>query len=79
MRRLNGKLFLILLASVTLCGALVHALHAFQVHRHSGMFLREAERAEKSGRFDESADYLRRYLLLAPDDGYFAAFVSLKA
>jgi cellulose synthase operon protein C len=68
MRRLNGKLFLILLASVTLCGALVHALHAFQVHRHSGMFLREAERAEKSGRFDESADYLRRYLLLAPDD-----------
>lgn len=68
MRRLNGKLFLILLAGVTVGGALVHGLHAYQVHRHSGMFLREAERAEQAGHFDESAENLRRYLLLSPTD-----------
>ena len=49
MRRLNAKLFLILLASVTVGGVLVHGLHAYQVYRHSGMFLREAERAGDAG------------------------------
>jgi cellulose synthase operon protein C len=68
MRRLNAKLFLILLTSVTVGGALVHGLHAYQVHRHSGMFLRESERAEKAGHFEESAENLRRYLLLSPAD-----------
>ena len=68
MRRLNGKLFLILLASATVGGALVHGLHAYQVHRHSGMFLSAAERAEKSGHFEESAENLHRYLLLSPAD-----------
>jgi cellulose synthase operon protein C len=68
MRRLNGKLFLILLAGVTVGGALVHGLHAYQVHRHSGMFLIAADRAEQAGHFEESADNLRRYLLLSPAD-----------
>ncbi len=68
MRRLNGKLFLILLASVTVGGALVHGLHAYQVHRHSGMFLQAAQRAEDAGHFEESAENLRRYLLLSPGD-----------
>jgi cellulose synthase operon protein C len=68
MRRLNGKLFLILLASVTVGGALVHGLHAYQVHRHSGMFLQAAQRAQDAGHFEESAENLRRFLLLSPGD-----------
>ena len=68
MRRLNVKLLLILLTSAVLLGAVVHGVHAFQVRRHSGMFLREADRVAQSGHLDESADYLRRYLLLVPGD-----------
>ena len=68
MRRLNVRLFVILLVSVGLGAALIQGVHAIQVRRHAGAFLREADRAEKEGKRREATDDLRKYLLLNPDD-----------
>jgi cellulose synthase operon protein C len=68
MRRLNRRLLLVLLVGLVAVGAMFHGLHSLQVRRHSGSFLREADRAEQSGSPLQAADYLRRYLFLVPDD-----------
>lgn len=68
MRRLNIRLLIILVVVVVSAGGLIQALHAFQVRRHSGAYLREADRAEQAGKPLQAVDYLRKYLLLAPDD-----------
>ena len=68
MRRINFKFLIVLVVSVAAFSAVIRWVHAFQVHRHSGMFLREAEREERAGNTSEAAEYLRRYLLLEPND-----------
>ncbi|HEV3300882.1 MAG TPA: hypothetical protein VG055_14630, partial [Planctomycetaceae bacterium] len=66
MRRFNLKLFLILIVAVVLGGASIHGLHAFQVHRETGAYLRAADRSEQEKNIPEAIDFLRRYRLLAP-------------
>jgi tetratricopeptide (TPR) repeat protein len=68
MRRLNIRLLIILVAGVAVSGAIIQGLHAFQVRRHSGAFLREADRTEQLGHRQEAIDFLRKYLLLQPED-----------
>ena len=68
MRRFNLKLFLILIVAVVLGGASIHGLHAFQVHRELGAYLRAADRSEQEKNIPEAIDFLRRYRLLAPHD-----------
>jgi cellulose synthase operon protein C len=68
MRRLNIRLLLILLVGIAVGGAAIQGLHAFQVSRQSGAFLREAERAEQSGKPQEAIDFLRKYVLLRTRD-----------
>jgi cellulose synthase operon protein C len=68
MRRLNGKLLLLLAAGALVGGLIIQGLHAFQVGRQSTAFLREAERAEQANNSQEAAAFLRSYLQLAPDD-----------
>jgi cytochrome c-type biogenesis protein CcmH/NrfG len=68
MRRLNGKLLLLLAAGAVVCGLIIQGLHAFQVSRQSTAFLREAERAEQANNPQEAAAFLRSYMQLAPDD-----------
>jgi len=68
MRRFNLKLFLILVVAVAIGGAAIHGLHAFQVHRESGAYLRAADRSEQEKNIPEAIDFLRRYRLLAPHD-----------
>jgi cellulose synthase operon protein C len=68
MRRLNVRLLVILVVGVAVGGAVIQGLHAFQVHRYTGAFLREADRAEQSRNPQEAVEFLRRYLLLATQD-----------
>src|SRR5580704_9323737 len=68
MRRFNLKLFLILIVAVVLGGASIHGLHAFQVRRESGAYLRAADRSEQEKNIPEAIDFLRRYRLIAPHD-----------
>ena len=68
MRRFNVRLFVILVVGFAVSGAVIQVLHAFQMHRQSGAFLREADRALQSGKAQEAADFFRTYLLLAPED-----------
>ena len=68
MHRLNFRLLIVLVLSAAAVGGGIQALHAFQVHRHSGALLREADRAEQGGQPQEAVDFLRKYLLLAPDN-----------
>jgi tetratricopeptide (TPR) repeat protein len=68
MRRLNVRLLLVIVAILVVGGGAVQAIHVFQVRRHTGAFLREADRAEQAGDTKAAADYLKRYLLLVPED-----------
>ena len=68
MRRLNVRRLVILLVAITVCGVVIQGLHAFQVHRQSGAFLREADRAEQSGKPQEAVEFLQKYLLLVSQD-----------
>jgi len=43
-------------------------LHAYQVQRHAGAYLREARRAQDESRPIEAVRHLRRYVKLAPHD-----------
>jgi tetratricopeptide (TPR) repeat protein len=68
MHRLNVRLLIILLVGVVVGGGAIHGLHAFQVRRQSGAFLREVDRNEKEGNTQEAIAFLRKYRLLAPHD-----------
>jgi len=46
----------------------VHFLHGFQVRRNARSLLSQANRTEQAGDFHKTADYLKRYLELAPQD-----------
>ncbi len=52
---------------LVLCGG-SYFLHAYQVQRHAGVYLREARRAQEENRPTEAVRHLRRYVKLAPDD-----------
>ena len=67
-RTVNGKVLVCLLGAAAAFGAGVHFLHGFQVKRNAGALLEQADRAEREGRPQETADYLQRYLGYAPQD-----------
>lgn len=68
MRRLNRRLLLLLVGSISVGGLIISGLHAYQVGRQSTAFLREADRAEQSNNHQEEAAFLRTYLRMAPND-----------
>src|SRR5580704_5021930 len=68
MRRLNGRLFLLLIIAFAIGGLMIQGLHIFQVGRQSSAFLREAGRAEQAGDFQGAVGFLRIYLRLVPED-----------
>src|SRR5580704_4870018 len=67
-RRLNGRLFLLLVVAIGVGALVIQGVHVFQVGRQSNAFLREANRAEEAGNPQEAAGFLRTYLRLVPED-----------
>jgi tetratricopeptide (TPR) repeat protein len=67
-RRVNGKFGVVLGSVLVAVGVGVHFLHGYQLRRHAGIFLWQADRAGAEGRRDQELEYLRRYLTLAPRD-----------
>ncbi|MCI0379017.1 MAG: tetratricopeptide repeat protein [Gemmataceae bacterium] len=68
MRKLNTRLFLILIA-VTLCtGLSIFLVHRLQAGNISEALLWQANQAEKDGRLDYAARFLGRYLEFEPTD-----------
>src|SRR5205807_189761 len=68
MRKINGKLFLVLLASGFLATGGVFAVHYFQYQRIATALLYQARRAEEQEQKTRSARYLQRYLEFNPKD-----------
>lgn len=68
MRKLNIRWLVgIVLGSIGLA-IFGFVLHEFQMSRNAPSFLREAKRAQAADRPADAADYLRRYVKLAPND-----------
>ncbi len=67
-RTLNVKFALLLLGALVIVGVGGYFLHGFQVRRNAGIFLQQADKAEKDGKPTQAADYLSRYLALVPHD-----------
>ena len=67
-RRVRVGLVAVLIVVTVLLGSGIHLLHAYQVRRNSAAFIELANQAEKEGDLAKSADYLRRYIALNPDD-----------
>ena len=72
-RQPNIRFLLIVLVTVVLIGAGVHALHGVQADRSAGLLLERADRATEGGKDGEALNYLRRYIGLRPDDAAAAA------
>ncbi len=68
MRKLNVKLFLVLVIGAVVSTGSVFALHTFQYKRIAAALLWQARRAEEVGKIDVMARYLERYLEFAPQD-----------
>ena len=68
MRKLNLKLFLILVVGAIAAAGSVWGLHTFQYKRIAAALLWQARRAEEVGKVDQMATYLKRYLEFAPQD-----------
>ncbi len=68
MRKLNLKLFLILVIGVIATAGSVWGLHTFQYKRIAAALLWQARHAEEVGNIDQVARYLVRYLEFAPHD-----------
>lgn len=67
-RRLNRKLFLILLLAGSAAGLGIHLVHSSQLG-HTTQFLRDqATAALESQDYEEAQQYLARYLALQPED-----------
>jgi tetratricopeptide (TPR) repeat protein len=66
-RVVNRRAVRVLLACGAVLAVAVHLVHGFQVKRNArGLFLGQADRAEREGRLAQAADYLARYLSLEP-------------
>jgi predicted Zn-dependent protease len=59
---------ILLVVGLLLAGGAFHLAHGFQVRRHAGTLLGHADRFEKDGDREKVAQYLARYLILAPED-----------
>lgn len=68
MRKINGKLFLLLLIGTGLTAAGGFAVHYFQYQRIGKALLWQARRAEEQGQQVRAAKYLTRYLEFNPRD-----------
>ena len=68
MRKLNVKLFLYFLGGVALFAGALFAVHQLQAGNIGSALLWQADQADKEGRPDVAARYLKRYLGFAPDD-----------
>ena len=68
MRKLNLKLFLLLVVGSVATAGSVWGLHTFQYKRIAAALLWQARRAEEVGKIDQMARYLERYLEFAPQD-----------
>jgi cellulose synthase operon protein C len=68
MRKLNVKLFLVLVIGAVAVAGSVWGLHTFQYKRIAAALLWQARRAEEVGKIDQMARYLERYLEFAPQD-----------
>ena len=68
MKTVNVRLVAILLVSLLVFGSAAYVLHAFQIRRNAGVFLREAERAEERDDQVEVIRNLHWYVRLRPDD-----------
>src|SRR4051794_14168892 len=68
MRKINGKLFFILLLGVTATVATAVGVHYFQYRRIANALLWQARHAEEQGQTSRSAEYLQRYLEFNPRD-----------
>ncbi len=62
MRKINAKLFLVLLVGAILCTGAVFGIHHFQYGRIADSLLWQARRAEEQGQVKRQARYLQRYL-----------------
>ena len=68
MPKVNLRWLAIIVFSPIVFGLLLYFLHSFQMGRNSHVFLREARRAQSEKRPQDAANYLRRYVKLAPKD-----------
>ncbi len=68
MKSLNLRTLAMAALGLAVVGTAVHWLHGFQVRRNADMFLRQAERAEESGRLHEAIQKLQWYVALKPED-----------
>ncbi|MFO0969408.1 MAG: tetratricopeptide repeat protein [Gemmataceae bacterium] len=68
MRRLNVKLFVILLSTLVSAAILTVVVHRLQASNIADAMLYQVEQAEKEGRIEQAARYLGRYLEFSPQD-----------
>jgi tetratricopeptide (TPR) repeat protein len=66
--RLNAKYLLGLCGILLLLAGGLYFLHRFQLKRNAGALLTQSQRAEEQGRVPQAAEYLSRYVRLAPHD-----------
>ena len=67
-KRLNVRLFLLLMGGFIVLAPSVHFLHAYQVQRTAGLLLHQAEAAQEDGDLGKAIGYLSRYIALEPTD-----------
>jgi tetratricopeptide (TPR) repeat protein len=67
-KTVNFKFALILFGALATLAVGMHLLHGYQVKRNARIFVEQAEQAKAEGNLAKAADYLRRYLGLAPRD-----------
>ncbi|GAB6166065.1 hypothetical protein JCM19992_20650 [Thermostilla marina] len=67
-RTLNSRFLLLLVAAVVLVGGVGFGVHRFQIYRNAGIFLAQADAAEKEENWPDALKYLQWYLNLRPDD-----------
>ena len=68
MRRLNVKLFVVLLCSLAVLAGVTIVVHRLQASNISNALLYQVEQSEKEGRNDQAARFLGRYLEFVPQD-----------
>ena len=68
MRSINVRFFLILLVSLAVLAATVHAFHSYQVDRQTGILLEQAEKSIDEDSISDALGYLQRYVRMVPDD-----------
>ncbi len=79
-RKLNVKFLCLLIAGCIVAGVAFYALHAVQIARNAGIYLRQAEDHRQQGELRDAALDYRDYVRLQPEDhARFAAYAELLA